>query len=68
MEEHQLFNFDSVIHQTNQAVAFDIGEKTDTDEIKPLWIPKTVINLDTFDPDEGECLIKTWWLIDNGLV
>lgn len=69
MAEFEALNYDSIITQTEQAICFDMGDRDKLDRVVNHWIPKSVIDMDTFEWHDGnEVYIKQWWLYKNGYV
>ena len=54
--------FDNIIHQTPEAVLFDVGDEE-------VWIPKSLIQeIDESDPKRKTVTIPEWVATDKGLV
>jgi hypothetical protein len=55
-------SFDKVVHRTDEAIAFDMGDAD------PQWIPINCIDMDNFDEDLNIVDVAAWFAERAGLV
>ena len=64
MSEYVELAFDHIEHMSGraQAILFDFGEE------EPVWVPKSQIDMDEFDPESNVVPVKEWFANKEGLI